>query len=69
MDIVTAPISEYKEAVKDAAKEKKVNDDKAKADEKATDIAVFNEQKVKVYDKLVEDVGKGIEHIRVLPKA
>ncbi len=64
-----ATISEYKEAAKDAAKEKKVNDDKAKADKKATDTAVFNEQKAKVYDKLVEDVGKGIEHIRGLPKA
>ncbi len=64
-----ATISEYKEAAKDAAKEKKVNDDKAKADKKAADIAVFNEQKAKVYDKLVEDVGKGIEHIRGLPKA
>ena len=30
---------------------------------------MFNEQKAKVYDKLVEDVGKGIEHIRGLPKA
>jgi hypothetical protein len=29
---------------------------------------VFNEQKAKVYDKLVEDVGKGIEHIHRLPK-
>jgi hypothetical protein len=60
-------ISEYKEAAKDAAKEKNVNDDKAKADKKAVDIAVFNEQKAKVYDKLVEDVGKGIEHICGLP--
>ncbi len=64
-----ATISEYKEAVKDAAKEKKVNDDKAKADKKAVDIAVFKEQKAKVYDKLVEDVGKGIKHICGLPKA
>ena len=64
-----ATISEYKESAKDAAKEKKVNDDKAKADKTAADIAVFNEQKAKVYDKLVEDVGKGIEHIRGLPKA
>jgi hypothetical protein len=64
-----ATISEYKEAAKDAAKEKKINDDKAKADKKAVDIAVFNEQKAKVYDKLVEDVGKGIEHICGLPKA
>ncbi len=62
-------ISEYQEAAKDAAKEKKVNDDKAKADTKAADIAVFNELKAKVYDKLVEDVGKGIEHICGLPKA
>ncbi len=30
---------------------------------------MFNEQKAKVYDKLVEDVGKGIEHIRGFPKA
>ncbi len=64
-----ATISEYKEAAKDAAKEKKVNDNKAKADKKATDIAVFNEQKAKVYDKLVEDVCKGIEHIRGFSKA
>ncbi len=62
-------ISEYKEVAKDAAKEKKVNDDKAKADKKAADIAVFNEQKAKVYDKLAEDVGKSIEHICGLPKA
>jgi hypothetical protein len=33
-----AMTSEYKEAAKDAAKEKKVNDDKAKADKKAADI-------------------------------
>ncbi len=64
-----AMISEYKEAAKDAAQEKKVNDDKAKADKKAADITVFNELKAKVYDKLMEDVGKGIEHIRGLPKA
>ncbi len=64
-----AMISEYKEAAKDAAKEKKVNDDKAKADKKAADIAVLNEQKAMVYDMLVEDVGKGIEHICGLPKA
>jgi hypothetical protein len=64
-----AMISEYKEAAKDAAKEKKVNDDKAKADKKATDIAVINEQKAKVYDKVMEDVGKGIDHIYGLPKA
>ena len=64
-----ATFSEYKEAAKDAAKEKKTNDDKAKTDKKAVDIAVFNEQKAKVYDKLVEDVGKGIEHICGLPKA
>ncbi len=30
---------------------------------------MFNEQKAKVYDKLVEDVGKVIEHICGLPKA
>jgi hypothetical protein len=30
---------------------------------------VFNEQKAKVYEQLVEDVGKGIKHIRGLPKA
>jgi hypothetical protein len=64
-----ATISEYKEAAKDAENEKKVNDDKAKADKKAANIAVFNDQKAKVYDKLVEDVGKGVEHIRGLPKA
>ncbi len=32
-------------------------------------LAVFNELKAKVYDKLVEDVGKGIEHICGFPKA
>jgi hypothetical protein len=64
-----AAISEYKEVEKDAAKEKKVNDVKAETDKKAKDIAVFNEQKTKVYDKLAEDVGKGIEHIHRLPKA
>jgi hypothetical protein len=63
-----ATISEYEEVAKDAAKEKKANDDKAKADKKAADTAVFNEEKATVYDKLVEDVGKGIEHIRGLPK-
>ncbi len=30
---------------------------------------MFNKQKAKVYDKLAEDVGKGIEHIHGLPKA
>ncbi len=30
---------------------------------------MFNEEKAKVYDKLVADVGKGIGHICGLPKA
>jgi hypothetical protein len=53
-----------KEAAKDAAKEKKAKDDKAKEDKKTMDVAAFNEHIFKVYeyDKLVEVVGKSIEH-------
>ncbi len=36
--------------------------------QQSLNIAVFNEQKAKVYDKLVEDVGKGIEHIVDCPR-
>lgn len=54
---------------KDAAKQKKDDDVKAKGAKKANEQAAFQSKKGEVYDNLVEDISKGLDHIGGLPKA
>ncbi len=62
-------IAAAKEKEKDAAKQKKDDDVKAKEAKKANEQAAFQSKKGEVYDNLVEDISKGLDHIGGLPKA